>query len=275
MTVGLLDALEDTGFQVIAWPGWETRRRSGMFVPRGVVVHHTGPWSTVEQIVRYCITGSSALAGPLCQVLTDPDGDLHLIASGVANHAGLGGWKGLKGNPSVFGIEAIHIGKAGTPWPAKQVAATIAAAAALCRVAGCNETMVCGHKEWAPTRKIDPISIDMNWFRAQVGFELRPATPAVPPPPLPSYLSEVDVMRFTEVFATVNLDSNGRGWFDIEAPSSRVFDLAGHGSSPVDDGYWPPIILNRQERDGKVRVTVYGAPGQQQTGVFYKLAEAT
>jgi hypothetical protein len=34
---------------------------------------------------------------------------------------------------------------------------------------GASPDMMCGHKEWAPKRKVDPISLDMNSEREKVG----------------------------------------------------------------------------------------------------------
>lgn len=70
------------------------------------------------------------------------------------------------------------------------------------------------------------------------------------------------------------LDKDGRGWFDIAYPLERVTEVAGLGSSPVDDGYWPPLTVNYQPRGAVTRVTVAGQAGQH-CGVIYKILEST
>jgi hypothetical protein len=163
------EKLLERGLDVVEYRGWETRARPGgpLFNPRGVVCHHTGPWSTVSGMVQLCINGRSDLPGPLCQVVLDPGGVCHLIAAGRSNHAGAGGWRGLSGNSSVLGIEAIHSGSRATPWPAVQVEAFVRCAAAMADGLGVDAEMVCGHREWTSS-KIDPIGLDMDDFRAGV-----------------------------------------------------------------------------------------------------------
>lgn len=175
------DALLAAGLDVVSYRGWETRGNSS-FNPKGVVVHHTGPWSTVSGMVQLCINGRSDLPGPLCHVVLAPDGVCHLIAAGRANHAGTGGWKTLSGNSSVFGIEAIHSGSKTAPWPGVQVDAFVVCAGAMAKLVKASADLVCAHREWTP-RKIDPTNIDMNNFRERVRQWLTgtPPTPVQPP----------------------------------------------------------------------------------------------
>jgi hypothetical protein len=136
--------------------------------------------------VQLCIHGRPDLAGPLCHVVLDPHGTCHLVAAGRANHAGAGGWKGLSGNSTVFGIEAVHDGSSRTPWPEEQLAAYVVAAGALARMAGFGPGAICAHREWAPRRKVDPVGVDMDRFRDDVARYLRqaprPATVTDNPP---------------------------------------------------------------------------------------------
>jgi Negative regulator of beta-lactamase expression len=182
----LAEALHARGLDVVEHRGWESRG-SPSFSPRGVVCHHTGPGS-LEGLIRMCVNGRGKpgdpgyLPGPLCHVLLAPDGACHLIAAGRANHAGTGGWRGLSGNGSVFGIEAVHPGTPAAGWPEAQLDAYVGAAAALLDVAGAGPAMCCAHREWAPGRKPDPVGIDMDFFRGRVAACLLPPAPAVPEP---------------------------------------------------------------------------------------------
>lgn len=273
---GLAGALRAAGLAVTEYPGWQARGFEP-FRPQGVVLHHTGPWSTVDGMVQLCTHGRPDLAGPLCQVVLDPCGACHVIAAGSANHAGAGGWAGLTGNASVFGIEAIHSGDPATPWPDAQVAAMAVAAAALCRLVGTGAAHVCGHKEWAPRRKVDPIMLDMAQMRRTVDMilHLPPAAGPVPPPPAPArpapvYDFEEASMKTTLV--NVRLDDAGNGWADFDPALGRDPFIVGAvllGPSPPDedptDPYWAKkskVVVAAQPRAGKMRVTARGgAPG--------------
>jgi hypothetical protein len=89
-----------------------------------------------------------------------------VVAAGTSNHAGAGGWKRLNSNCDVVGIEAENTGREN--WPKKQLEAYVTLVAAICDHLGIKTSMVAGHKEWAPGRKPDPHSIDMNEFRRWV-----------------------------------------------------------------------------------------------------------
>lgn len=185
----LADALRAEGVRVVENPGWD-ERGSPTFSPRGVICHHTaGPARGDAPSLNVCINGRPGLPGPLCQVVLARSGTAHVIASGRANHAGLGGWRGLEGNTSVLGIEGENTGT-GEPWPPVQYEAYVRCVAALCRKLQLPVGMVCGHKEWAPKRKIDPAGIDMTKFRADVLARLGAVTPA---PSNPQELTVADI----------------------------------------------------------------------------------
>lgn len=163
---GILTALRDWGLTVVEVPGWQTRGSSS-FDPHGFVAHHDviGPQTSCPRII---IDGRSDLPGPLSQFWLERNGRVHLVAAGRANHAGDGGWNGLYGNSSVWGCEANNLGTPADPWPRAQLDAYYKLAAACCDFSGFSPANVCGHKEWAPTRKVDPHSIDMAAFRRKV-----------------------------------------------------------------------------------------------------------
>ena len=182
----LPDALRSEGVTVVEHPGWQTRGNA-TFTPRGVVCHHTaGPARGDAPSLGTCVTGRPDVPGPLCHVVLARSGTAIVIASGRANHAGKGGWRGLVGNTAVFGIEAEHTGNPRDPWPAAQIDAYHRVVAAMCRggagVAPIPVSMVCAHREWAPGRKVDPAGIDMDEFRAAVAARLagHPTTHTTP-----------------------------------------------------------------------------------------------
>jgi hypothetical protein len=160
-------ALKAGGLLVAEHPGWLTRGSSD-FDPYGVMCHHTaGPAQGDAPSLNVCINGRSDLPGPLANIVLARSGVCHVIAAGRANHAGAGSWQGVTGNRRYFGIEAENTG-VGEPWPAGQVDAYVKACAVLLKLVGRDESWCVGHKEYAPTRKIDPAGLDMGWFRVQV-----------------------------------------------------------------------------------------------------------
>jgi hypothetical protein len=197
--LGLPDALRRFGLTVETVPGWQTRGASSLS-PRGAVAHWTaGPRnSTTRPSLNICVNGRTGLPGPLCNVYLDRRGIAVVVAAGTANHAGAGGWKGLSGNSSVFGTEAECGGDG--DWTAAQRQAYPRVNAAYCWLGKFGPAMVCGHNEWAPTRKIDIRDWTMPEMRAQVAALLN--TPAA------SVTTEEDDLPYTpQQLAQITSDS--------------------------------------------------------------------
>lgn len=193
--LGIADRLRAEGLKVVEVAGWQTRGLSA-FDPKGSVDHHTaGPRTGNAPSLRICTEGRSDLPGPLCHVLIGRDNTCYVIASGKANHAGAGGWAGLTGNSTVYGIERENVGTSAEPWRPDQTKTAAKAHAALLRGSryGANPQLVCRHQEWAPARKIDTHSLLGSELRRLVAAELKPAPPATPP--APEYEKEYDDMH--------------------------------------------------------------------------------
>lgn len=214
--VWIADKLREYSLQVVEHNGWQTRG-SDTFNPRGVVCHHTASNrnSGDASALNMCINGRSDLPGPLAHIVLSRSGVAHVIAAGRANHAGSGSWNGLTGNSSVFGIEAENDG-IGEPWPDAQLKAYVAIVAALANGAGFGVENVCGHKEWAPTRKPDPRGIEMSWFRDQIrgyvkgGVSTPPAQ--TPPPRTPPQMSGTIFKRGSTGPGVVTIQNNCNFW---------------------------------------------------------------
>lgn len=167
---GLADRLRAAGLDVVEVAGWQTRGSSS-FSPRGSVNHHTaGPASGATPSLNTIVYGRPDLAGPLANVMQsrEPDGNdrAYVVAAGRANHAGEGGWKGLSGNSSVWGLEIEHTGIDPLPQHRQEIAARIHAA----MFTG-DPAMVCQHFEWCepPGRKIDAATnVNGDQFRQLV-----------------------------------------------------------------------------------------------------------
>ena len=181
--------LRDAGLTVYEEEGWETRG-TGTFDPIGVMWHHTATppsWSS-RQLTNLLVRGHASLRGPLCQLQLNRDGVYIVIAAGRGNHAGNGSWPTIRlGNTQTIGIEAANDG-VGEPWPQEQVDAYIIGTAALLKYMGQPVQNVLGHKEWAPSRKIDPRGLDMDEMRSKVqavldspGGEPGSSVPDLPP----------------------------------------------------------------------------------------------
>lgn len=187
--IWLPEVLKNADLKVALVPGWETRGRGPMGEVRGVMCHHTATAAYERNMPSLNVLrdGRSDLAGPLCQLGLGRDGTYYVIAAGRANHAGKGVWQGLQeGNSSFIGIEAENDGRQ-EKWPEVQIDAYERGVAALLKRLRQPALMCCGHKEYAPTRKIDPHSIDMVAFRDRVQALMqgtargRPIIPAVTP----------------------------------------------------------------------------------------------
>ena len=161
-------ALKHAGLKVSTVGGWETRGQPQMH-PRVLVLHHTAaPKGRDAPSLNVCINGRSDLPGPLCHILIGRDGTCHVIASGRAHHAGTGSWKGVTGNSNAIGIEVENVGTPAEPWTDRLIDVMVRASRACIDEADIPVSMVCGHKEWAPRRKVDPHSLSMNHIRALI-----------------------------------------------------------------------------------------------------------
>lgn len=180
----LVEVLSAAGLKVAETPGWLTRGRGDIGTVKGVMCHHTATTNKSLNMpsLRLITEGRSDLAGPLAQLGLGRDGTYYVVAAGRANHAGEGEWQGLTtGNSSFIGIEAENTGLTDDIWPSVQMDAYCRGVAAILTKIGAPPLMCCGHKEYAPTRKIDPL-FDMKAFRTQVAsFMSGTAVPIVIP----------------------------------------------------------------------------------------------
>jgi hypothetical protein len=210
---GIADRIRAKGVRVIEMAGWQTNG-SDSFNPVGSVNHHTaGPSSGSTPSLNTCLYGNGSTNGPLCQVMQsrEPDGNdiAYVIAAGKANHAGEGGWGGMSGNSSVYGLEIEHTGVDPLPMHRQHIAAKIHAAF------HDRPDKVCQHREWAPSRKIDAAeNVDANGFRDMVRSYESGGTTPVPPPSQGGFdLSDDQYNKIMKELDTIKdkVDSNGGG----------------------------------------------------------------
>jgi len=163
----IANRLRAEGLRVVECDGW-TERGSSDFSPKSSVNHHTaGPKDGNIPSLNTLIYGRSDLPGPLCNVAQARDNSIYVISSGRANHAGSGGWRGVSGNSAAYGLEIEHTGTSSEAWTEDRVDTAARVHAALIR-GRFGADMVCQHKEWAPSRKIDAYQSDGDTFRNRV-----------------------------------------------------------------------------------------------------------
>lgn len=193
--------LKSSGVSYRTRTGWTTHNRAqrgdgwGITGPNptgvhGVMIHHTGPYTTDASILELLWDGRTGLPGPLCHAGVDKDGTFHMTGWGRTNHAGTGDPHvlqhviaedyivlpkpryedgdpgGVDGNARFYGFELLNKGDGHDPWPQGQVIAAARAAAGICRYHGWSARSVIGHKEWQ-RGKVDP-TFSMDGFRTLV-----------------------------------------------------------------------------------------------------------
>jgi hypothetical protein len=190
-----LAALRKWKVQFREYPGWRTRGRPGGITDaHGIILHHTGSGSQSDDYLNFLFVRGrpeDGIPGPLCNVSTDMDGDLHLGAVGRANHAGSGslttmnqvvaedyqgytvelkpGPDNVNGNPHYYGNEIRYAGSQAMSAQAYRTA--LLYAAAVCDFHGWSALSVIGHREHS-ARKIDPGHCPMNKFRTDLAAVL-------------------------------------------------------------------------------------------------------
>lgn len=235
-----------TGFPVVEEWGWKTRGHGPMSAVRSVICHHDAANqspTTFNTVVR---DGRSGLPGPLAQFAIRRDGTIHVVAAGLSYHAGSNVNPSLYNNSYALGIEAGNNG-VGEPWPRKQIDAYEALCAELCKAFRLPVSRVRGHKEIAPSRKIDPAGINMDHFRAAVARRMTGgggAAPAAPAKPTPSLLLKEDsfmtLLPYLDGYASVSgvvpeRDVNmvlHSGFVDTEIVHVKFFDADGKFANP-------------------------------------------
>lgn len=159
------------GFRVETYSGWRTRSaNTTAFEPIGVMNHHTGPGG-YDNLLNYMMHGSSI--APLCNLATSRPQNgvvrITVCAAGRANHAGRGylPWTGTNGgNYRTIGIENQNTGS--EAWPDQQVEAIHMLSAALLKHLGVGTSRLVDHKTYAPKRKVDRFSTNVNDTRKAV-----------------------------------------------------------------------------------------------------------
>lgn len=186
--VEAIDVLADavrglTKVRLTVYPGAQ-ERGDHRAAHRGIIDHHTGPgsWSGLK---RYMATGSSI--APLCNDTISDSRDtggiveVCVVACGKANHAGRGylDWTGTdRGNWHAWGRELHNDGR--ESWDPFQLEVVAITDAALCDAFGWPTARIADHKTYAPGRKVDRHSVDIEAWRHRVAQHMEDTMPAHP-----------------------------------------------------------------------------------------------
>lgn len=228
----LADVLRRADLHVREVDGWRTRGRPasvGSFDPRALMLHHDasskGPSPSVLRIIR---DGREGLPGPLSQ-LWHTFGVWHVVASGRCNAGGLGnGWGRIprdSANTYAIHVETDHT--TGEPWREDDLDSLVRGFAALADAMSIDPARsLCGHKEYAPTRKIDPAGISMDAFRIKVERTMRDLR-ASRDRPVPRRVTKLKTVDLSDLRAAARRDPDTPG--DLGTPGSRrdVFTVEG------------------------------------------------
>jgi hypothetical protein len=119
----LQEIWESLGLHVERMEGWRGRGRGTDNTFEVLGCHHTADPFDVDRVLR---DGRPGLHGPLCNVALHANGDVLIVASGIANHFGCSTWP----NKRSLGVEATGPQKTGPKFPNRD--AYVALAAGFC-----------------------------------------------------------------------------------------------------------------------------------------------
>lgn len=188
----LADVIRDGGMQVVEVAGWQTRGSDNWGPVKALMAHHTAtPASRPGDYPSLAIVRDgrlppdpSPVPGPLSQLGLGRSGTVYVIASGKANHAGVGrtppGVVTFAGSTESLGCEAEHPG-GNAPWTPRQYDAYVQLFSIVADHLNLKTSQVVGHKEWAtpPGRKPDP-TFPMGSFRADIDRVRSPDMATIP-----------------------------------------------------------------------------------------------
>ena len=217
--VWLADELEAAGLDVRGVPGWETRGRSVGFDPRCIIDHHTaGAVGRPNPSLNIVTHGRPGVPGPLCNILVGRDSVCWVIAAGISNNAGEGQWAphDATRNSHTIGHEVEHAGRLELePVNLDQLWTAAIVDSVICRRFGWTSDRCVAHKEWAPSRKIDPVW-SQSAHRSRVAQLLSP--PAAITQGVP-----VDLEQAVNIVRQAYLDARGNVPIRVDGGESYTF----------------------------------------------------
>jgi len=218
----VVPALRAAGLVVHETANWITSGYAGQDFAaiRGVLWHHTAtnrsaflkaPNPTL-QLVKYGrgTPGTPTfLPPPICNILFDRNGEVWMIATGVANHAGKGIAPGVPrdmGNHYLIGIEMESSGIIPWDWTPAQLRNAPILGAVLERLylqkLPADQRLQLGHLEYSSEGKIDPAGWPggMNGLRASINAILAGPAPKPPAPKPPVAKDELNMATVDDFY---------------------------------------------------------------------------
>lgn len=164
--VWLADVLRSAGLKVVEHNGWQGRGAAFTDL-RAVVWHHdASPAGDSPGVPAYMLR-QMAQGKAAAQLWVDRRGTWHVLAAGVAFHAGKVR-AGMPGNYQSLGVETDHT--IGEGWPAAQLSGLRKGTAAILARLGKDATDLHMHKSICdpPGRKTDPDGLELHSERGRV-----------------------------------------------------------------------------------------------------------
>lgn len=228
------------GVDVRFHPGWTTRGRDG-FDPRVIVEHCTSDPATLTsaRMLDLLANGHGALSGnAICNDAVLRDGTVHVIASGLAWHAGESAWDGLSGM-NRYGLGTEYQRAATQPLTDRQLEVGRIWTRARMAAFTIPSRRVCEHGECAlpAGRKVDRVlrpGVRMSGAQWRTSL-VAPPPPTPPPPPV---RPPEDVMTPAQ---EAKLD---RALTALAAIPQRVWEERTY-SDPTGAPHKPPVTLLR------------------------------
>lgn len=228
------------GFRVDVYPGWQNRG-STSFAPDHVMDHHTGA-GTYNNLLKYMAEGPRF--PPLCNIATSRPWNgvvrITIVAAGRANHAGVGAYVTIprdNGNYRSVGVEHQNDGQ--QSWPSQQLEAARILDAALLRHMKRSTNYMLDHKTYAPTRKVDRHSIDVNNERSYVSKLMNP------PKPKPSIEEAAEEMKL------IHLDKRGGTAYVPDVATKTLYPLTARWQADAitgrDDWHIDTVVVPRAD----------------------------
>jgi N-acetylmuramoyl-L-alanine amidase len=180
----------DRGMNVLEMGGWEGKGEGGTFVPRGILLHHDAMGlgyidsnlSNNLNVPKYMSQNGND--GSQVWIGRDTANRMTLVflAAGIKWHAGRGqGFRSIpsgQGNTYCIGIETDHT--TGTGWDADIMRYIDLTTWLFCDEFSIDpDRWLAGHREYAPDRKVDPESYDLNAWRQRAKTRTTVITPPV------------------------------------------------------------------------------------------------
>lgn len=198
---------------------WDNPRIAGkgIFVPKWIVLHHTG--GVGEGVLGDIIKGHPEAPGiPKANFLIKRDGTIYLVSEFQTYHAGRGGPLGAVARDEMnhwsYGIEVESLGRSKDFTQAQQDS-LIGLCRNLLAVMGESPARVINHRDWSRTGKIDTLySIDE--IRRMIAKKEAPVTAT------DDFISEKDTAsRRVRTNTPISISIAGKNKWQAEVPSGR------------------------------------------------------